>query len=275
MNAYDLGDIAQAMESNDTDAYLNPATGSVYIGYGGDVFGDDGHPLDEVPDEWIPIGHASSHEAYRDMEDFAWQLREGARRRRLLTALEGRGAFRRFRDAVHSDDSGLGRLWGQWSDIRGQIRAAEWLADEDLITDDECDSRAAELRVQLGAIAEEVDRADDAELLLIEAMERELQTPVCRRDTRRLAELLDESFEEVGASGRRWTRDEIARLLTEEPPASPAIEVLDLRSRYVTDDVVIVQWRSVREAQSALRTSLWRKDAGTWRLVHHQGTPTH
>ncbi|HEY3980897.1 MAG TPA: DUF4440 domain-containing protein [Streptosporangiaceae bacterium] len=118
------------------------------------------------------------------------------------------------------------------------------------------------------------DARDVAEVL---ALERELQTPECRRDRARVMALLADDFIEVGASGRVWDRARTLDLLGAESPAgaeSPTavIEVRDLTGRIIADGLVMAHWDSARGGRRARRTSLWRRDAAGWRLVHHQGT---
>jgi hypothetical protein len=108
---------------------------------------------------------------------------------------------------------------------------------------------------------------DVAEVL---ALERELQTPGCRRDRARVRALLADDFIEVGASGRVWDRASTLDLLGDESGA--VIEVHDLTGRIIADGLVMARWDSARGGRRARRTSLWRRDAAGWRLVHHQGT---
>jgi ribonuclease HI len=113
------------------------------------------------------------------------------------------------------------------------------------------------------------DARDVAEVL---ALERELQTPECRRDRARVMALLADDFIEVGASGRVWDRARTLDLLGAESPAA-VIEVRDLTGRIIAEGLVMAHWDSARGGRRARRTSLWRRDAAGWRLVHHQGTP--
>lgn len=105
------------------------------------------------------------------------------------------------------------------------------------------------------------------------ALERELQSPACRRDAGRVAALLSEEFVEIGASGRRWTREEILDLLASESDADELIEMAGLEGRMVAPGLVLTEWTSTRGASHARRSSLWRNEAGAWRLLHHQGAP--
>lgn len=115
--------------------------------------------------------------------------------------------------------------------------------------------------------------ARDREIGQVLDLERELQSPPCRRDRRRLTELLAPDFAEIGASGRVWNRTQVIQsLLTEDPEP---ILLADLDGRRIAEDVVMVQWFSERTGGRALRTSIWRRSSDGWQLMHHQGTPLH
>ncbi|KQU61159.1 ribonuclease H [Rhodococcus sp. Leaf278] len=111
----------------------------------------------------------------------------------------------------------------------------------------------------------------DPDLATVLALERELQTPECRRNPGRLVSLLADDFTEVGASGAVWDKTSILDLLSRED--SVEIEVLELSGRAISADFVLVQWISQTLGKRARRTSLWRRTASGWELIHHQGTP--
>lgn len=112
---------------------------------------------------------------------------------------------------------------------------------------------------------------DDIETVL--GLERELQLPSVRRDRERVLALLAPEFTEIGASGRVWGRAEVVELLSGETDGAEPIEVHDLEGRALASDIVLVTWISARGGRRAHRSSLWRRYAEGWRLVHHQGTP--
>jgi len=62
------------------------------------------------------------------MAAFTAGVRAADVRQRLERAIEGRGAFRRFRDAVH--DEGLADAWFRYADDRAMGRARQFLADQ-------------------------------------------------------------------------------------------------------------------------------------------------
>lgn len=75
--------------------------------------------------------HPDSHEAHRDMVDFTARLPARRLREQLERALDGPGAFRRFRDVLHQDAPETCRVrWYLFSAERELGRAREWLAME-------------------------------------------------------------------------------------------------------------------------------------------------
>ena len=79
---------------------------------------------------------------------------------------------------------------------------------------------------------------------------------------------------EIGSVGAAFTRDEIIASLARESPTQWTIE--DLKARALGDGVVLVTYRAsrVRHGQrvDSLRSSIWKRDAGRWRMAFHQGT---
>ncbi|MHA7269576.1 RNase H family protein [Arthrobacter sp. HLT1-20] len=102
-------------------------------------------------------------------------------------------------------------------------------------------------------------------------LERELLDPRVRADPLRSGELLHPDFEEIGASGRRWSRQEVLEMFNDEEPAAVELQVLSLSQ--VDTSTALLSYRSVSPAGSALRSSLWQVEDGQWRLRFHQGTP--
>ncbi|HEY1896784.1 MAG TPA: DUF4440 domain-containing protein [Terracidiphilus sp.] len=108
--------------------------------------------------------------------------------------------------------------------------------------------------------------------------EESLLDPAVRSDRTIVAELLADDFIEFGSSGRTWTRDETLDLLTGEIPAP--IHMTDFECALLADYVALVTYRVSRtDARtgiqiSSLRSSIWTKKPGGWRLRFHQGTRT-
>ncbi|GEK80934.1 ribonuclease HI family protein [Agrococcus baldri] len=100
-------------------------------------------------------------------------------------------------------------------------------------------------------------------------LERSLLSDEVRADPASVAALLHPEWEEIGASGRRWSRDE---LLAEIAPLPAPVELELLATHELGEDTLLIVWRSVG-AEPALRSSLWVRTGGRWRQRFHQGTP--
>jgi predicted nucleotidyltransferase len=128
----DLSDLCMALEDNSPEHswWIDPATGEteLWSEYTGDELGL-GHPDDRGLICVEPIG---SREAYGDMEDFAGRVRDSRARDLLARAIEGRGAFRRFKDTLLEFPE-LREAWFKFHDARMQRRALEWLARAGLV----------------------------------------------------------------------------------------------------------------------------------------------
>ena len=70
------------------------------------------------------------------MADFADTITDERAGRRLTQAIQGKGAFRRFRDELHEEYPDLLPAWCAFRDVRAERRAVRWLADNSLVDDD-------------------------------------------------------------------------------------------------------------------------------------------
>jgi ribonuclease HI len=129
---------------------------------------------------------------------------------------------------------------------------------EDLF--DEAGDRAASAR-----------QDDEREIEAVVELEQELLDPDVRSDFGQLAFLLHPEYREVGRSGRLWDRDEIVEALVEESERHEAFELLE--TARLAPDLIQVVYRTESAKGSALRSSLWQRSDGRWRLRFHQGTP--
>jgi len=131
LKAIDVGDLVQALEDHSDEQlwWLDPQSGEVVLW--NDWVESQGEPHPETRG-LTPIEPVSSGEGYADMEDFIARVRDPRARDLLERAIEGRGAFRRFKDTLF-DFSDLRQAWFKFHDARMQRRALEWLADEGLV----------------------------------------------------------------------------------------------------------------------------------------------
>jgi uncharacterized protein YciI len=85
----------------------------------------DSADYDEM--RWLSFSPESG-QGYRDMLAFTDHINHEQLRQRLLDALDGRGAFRRFRDILHSGHDEVLTSWRIFSQERELGRARSWLA---------------------------------------------------------------------------------------------------------------------------------------------------
>ncbi len=78
---------------------------------------------------FVRVPRSDSREDYQDMEDFISTVQDGRLRDRLSRAIQGRGAFGRFRDLLAGSPRERGR-WFQFKERRVRERLMEWLESE-------------------------------------------------------------------------------------------------------------------------------------------------
>jgi Uncharacterised protein family (UPF0158) len=143
LTALELDEIATALaDQNDYERCLliNTMTGELVL-WTRDTGIDGHHPidLDDLDPDLLGIGPLPSHVWYQDMADFADQISDERAARCLGRAIQGRGAFRRFKDELHQEYPELLPIWYAFRDNRARRRAVEWLIDHELIDQDTAD----------------------------------------------------------------------------------------------------------------------------------------
>jgi len=143
---FDLEEIAAALE--DQSAYdhrwlIDPATGEVLLWTAdGGIDGKTPVDLDEL--DLLLIDPAPPRVWYRDMADFADLLSDERAGRRLRRAIDGKGAFRRFRSELYEEYPRLVPAWQGFHDARALRRAIDFLVDNDLIAQEAAERARAE-----------------------------------------------------------------------------------------------------------------------------------
>jgi len=137
LSSVDLDEIAIAL-ADQTDYehrwLIDPETGEiVFWTADGGIDGQTPVELDEL--DLICIEPQPSYVWYQDMVDFVEGISDERAGRSLARAIEGRGAFRRFKDILHEDFPLLLPTWYAFRDRRAQRRAVEWLVDNSLVED--------------------------------------------------------------------------------------------------------------------------------------------
>lgn len=118
--------------------------------------------------------------------------------------------------------------------------------------------------------ATDVSAAIDGELRLLDPAVR-ISRPIAET-------LLDPEFVEVGASGRRWTYEEMLAALPGLDGGGtdgPRFEPSDMTGVVLAPGLVHLTYETVVGGKRARRSSLWRRRPGetSWRMYYHQGTP--
>ena len=125
-------DLETAFERNSPDmsSYLNIETGEVLMLVEGNPEDDElRRHVRSRPDTYTPITPASSREQYRWMERFVASVQDETLRERLIIAIDGKGAFRRFKDVLLHYPGERER----WFSYRADLLHAfinKWLAEQ-------------------------------------------------------------------------------------------------------------------------------------------------
>ena len=138
LDAIDVEEIANAL-ADQTDYehrwLIDPRSGELAF-WTSDLGIDGENPVELDELDLIMIDPLPSHIWYQDMVDFADGISDRAAGDALSRALEGKGAFRRFKNELYQRHPELISAWHAWRDARARLRAVQWLADEGLIEGD-------------------------------------------------------------------------------------------------------------------------------------------
>jgi Uncharacterised protein family (UPF0158) len=134
----DLEEIASALaDQNDYEHcwLINPDTGEIAL-WTADTGIDGQTPVDLDELDLVVIDPLPTWVWYQDMADFADGITNERAGRRLARAIDGKGAFRRFKGELQEEYPDLLPVWYAFRDARAMRRAVQWLADNSLIDDD-------------------------------------------------------------------------------------------------------------------------------------------
>jgi len=115
--------------------YLDVKTGEML--YTSDEFMDQDEiekiyeRMDNEPERYLSIPTESSREGYQDMVAFTESLEDENLQEKLWIALNGRGAFRRFKDVLLSYPEKR-EEWFRFRDERLEKRVMEWLEENEI-----------------------------------------------------------------------------------------------------------------------------------------------
>src|SRR3954467_8247349 len=131
---WDALEIAVERNSPDTDSYLDLTTGRVLTITTGDPEAVINRQLvSENIRNFLRIEPASSREQYRWMERFVGSVIDEPLRERLVISIDGKGAFRRFKDVLLAYPAERERWFSYRADLL-HWHIAQWLEKHDITT---------------------------------------------------------------------------------------------------------------------------------------------
>src|SRR3954453_5444809 len=129
LDKLDVEEIAEAL-ADQTDYehrwLIDPATGQMAF-WTSDTGIDGQNPVEIDELNLVPIDPLPPYVWYQDMVDFADGISDVAASRQLKESVQGRGAFRRFKNQVYEHHPDLITTWHTFRDSRAKRRAVEWL----------------------------------------------------------------------------------------------------------------------------------------------------
>lgn len=137
------------MQIDDTFTYINSATGEVFMLTREEIgAAEDEEPLDKFP-EWqreniekaiqiledgdgiyIDFTLRNDFNEYELMEAFIRALGNGKIQEKLFEEIQGRGAFRRFKDSII--EHGVDKQWYDYKERKIKELVIEWCKDHDI-----------------------------------------------------------------------------------------------------------------------------------------------
>jgi hypothetical protein len=86
--------------------------------------------------------------------------------------------------------------------------------------------------------------------------------------------MMDSDFWEVGASGRRYSREFVLDTRENRAPDPDESKWLtrDFQCREIAADNYLITYTLAQGARITRRATLWRRAAAGWKILYHQGT---
>ena len=130
-----LSTLAEAMDSvlEEATQEYDKATGEIHFIYDGMVDGEINQELEEYiceSDDFIALPEKYEINDYEIMREFIYTLPNGNLQDKLINAISGRGAFRRFREVL--DDYGKTEKWYAYKEAAYEQIAREWAERHDI-----------------------------------------------------------------------------------------------------------------------------------------------
>jgi hypothetical protein len=91
-------------------------------------------------------------------------------------------------------------------------------------------------------------------------------------------QMTDEGFWEIGASGRRYSREYVLGVLQDRyrEPSYVALEdtweTNDFACRQLASDTYLLTYTLLQGSRKTRRSTVWRRSSEGWKIMFHQGT---
>jgi hypothetical protein len=107
----------------------------------------------------------------------------------------------------------------------------------------------------------------------IKQLEEKLLTPEVRSSKSELQKLLADDFFEIGSSGKLLYKDEE---IAADGIGLVKMKLSEFEIHPLSDELVLATYRIFNELanQHSLRSSIWKRHDGIWKMIFHQGTKT-
>lgn len=118
-----LEDVLMALEDADNDEirYYYSVNKEKIVYFSDCLYNEDEYDED---DDYIDLPDSYHINEYRMMENFVYSLPRGKNQTILYNAIQGRGAFRRFKDKLY--EIGMAKTWFDYRDQQYKEIALEW-----------------------------------------------------------------------------------------------------------------------------------------------------
>lgn len=90
--------------------------------------------------------------------------------------------------------------------------------------------------------------------------------------------MTEADFWEVGASGRRYSRDHVLDVLKDRHQVASHLaledtwEVIDFACKELGSDTYLLTYTLLQGQRKTRRATVWRRSAAGWKILFHQGT---
>ena len=111
----------------------------------------------------------------------------------------------------------------------------------------------------------------------LKSLEQKLLLRETRKNPHELEKIIADKFFEIGSSGKIWNKKTVIEALNNEPQTD--ISMTDFRFTLLSENVALINYTSHHKQNNdnpsfkSLRTSVWKKFNGNWKIIFHQGTP--